>query len=174
MKKILTGIIVMLLIIMFGLAYYSQKSPQEPPEITITIGDKKIEYVVAKNEWDNAKYDREDTFKSILKEVKEEEIPYIDIGKTVEITFRANSPKEFSIYDILLFKNGDQLFDNLKDNVTYEKNRGNYSFEIKKNMTSALSSYYKENKKDIRGFRMIAKWGKNECEYAFVIKTDAY
>jgi hypothetical protein len=162
------------MIVMLALAYYSQKSPQEPPEIAITIGDKKIEYFVAKNEWDNAKYDREDTFKSILKEVKEEEIPYINIGETVTINFRSNSPKEFIVYDILIAKNGNQIFTNLKENVAYKKNKGNYSFEIKKNMASVLSSYYEENKKDIRGFRMIAKWGQDECEYAFVIKTDAY
>jgi hypothetical protein len=24
----------------------------------------------------------------------------------------------------------------------------------------------------LRGFRMIASWGQNECEYAFIIKTD--
>jgi hypothetical protein len=37
---------------------------------------------------------------------------------------------------------------------------------------SGLSSYYVEGKTDIRGFRMIATGGENECEYAFIITTD--
>lgn len=32
---------------------------------------------------------------------------------------------------------------------------------------------YVKNKTDIRGIRMIASWGENKCEYAFIIKTDA-
>ena len=40
-------------------------------------------------------------------------------------------------------------------------------------MASGLSSYYVEGKTDLRGFRMIATWGENECEYAFIIRTDS-
>jgi len=173
MKKVAAAIII-IIIILFILFNYL-KSPQEPPELTITIGDKEIEYVVAKNKWHNAVYDREDTFKSILKEGNEEELPYVDIGKTAVISFKDSPPKEFVIYDILIDKNGNQIYSNMKEiSIPIEKKSGSYSFEIKKNMASGLSSTYVENKKDIRGFRMIATWGKDECEYAFVIRTDAY
>ena len=64
--------------------------------------------------------------------------------------------------------------DKLSEDIPVELKDGKYSFEIKKNMASALSSTYVENKTDIRGFRVIASWGQNECENAFIMRTDAF
>ena len=173
MKKIKVTIIFMILIILLFIVCTSEKSPKEPPNITITIGDKEIKYIIAKNQWDGAKYDREDTFKTILKKDSEADISYIEIGKTVVISFNNYPPTKFTVYDILIDKNGNQMYSNKEiTNVPIELKKGKYSFEVKKHPASFLSSKHEENKIDIRGFRIIASWGENECEYAFIIRTD--
>ena len=145
---------------------------QEPPELTISVGDKQLDYVAAKNKWNGNIYDREDTFVSILKE--QNEIPIFENGSIAEISFKSNPPDKFTISDILIDENGRQIYtDKEIKNIPVELNNGRCSFEIEYHFASSLSSYYEPNKKEIRGFRMIASWGENECEYAFIIKTFA-
>lgn len=174
MKKTIIGIISTLFILILMLNCTPQKLPKEPPKIAITIDNKELEYITAKNKWDGKIYDREDTFQTIIK--KDIEIPYIEIGKSVIIDFKNNPPDEFTISDILIDENGKRIYEDerLTTDIMVEVEDGKCSFEIKKNFASGLSSIYIENKKDIRGFRMIASWDKNECEYAFIIKTDAF
>lgn len=59
-------------------------------------------------------------------------------------------------------------------NIPVELKGDKCSFEIKKHFASALSSFYVENKIDIRGFRINASWGENECEYAFIIRARGF
>ncbi|MDF2522225.1 MAG: hypothetical protein K0R84_2853 [Clostridia bacterium] len=179
MRRLAAGIVLILLISMTVVGCSSQRSslkpPDEPPEITITIGDREIEYIAAKNEWNGAEYDREDTFRTILAPDSDIEVPYIIIGEIAEVSFENNPPEDFYILDMIINKDGSRMYDNrVTEEIPVELKDGKCSFEIKKNMASLLSSYYEPNKKDLRGIRMIASWGENECEYAFVIKTDAY
>lgn len=169
MKKIIF-IIALILILTLALMWRSSSSMKEPPELLITVGDKEIEYISAKNKWNGSVYDREDTFIAILKEQKD--IPIFENGSIVKIAFKSNSPDEFTVMDILIDEYGRQIYTNKEiKNVPVELNNGRYSFKIEKHFASFLSSYYEPDKKDIRGFRMIASWGENECEYAFIIKT---
>lgn len=176
MKKIITLAVFILLMLNLPTGC-SPKSPKEPPKITITIGDKQIDYIVAKNEWNGAIYDREDTFHTLMKmkENSADDIPYVGIGEFAAISFESNPPNEFVVSDVLIHENGDEIY-SYKEiiDVPVEYKNGKYYFEIRKHLASALSSYYVENKIDIRGFRMVASWGQNECEYAFVIKTDGF
>lgn len=173
MKKVIIGIMYMLLVIILVVGYIYQKSPQEPPKLAITIGDKEVGYITSKNKWDGAIYDREDTFKAILKQGSGIEIPYIEIGRTAVIAFENYPPDKFTVSDILIDKNGNQMYSNREIvDIPVELKAGKCSFEIMKNWASGLSSTYVENKTDLRGFRMIASWGQNECEYAFIIKTE--
>ncbi len=72
----------------------------------------------------------------------------------------------------MIDENGRQIYtDKEIVNIPVQLINGKCSFEIEKHFASSLSSYYEPEKKDIRGFRMIASWGENECEYAFIIKT---
>lgn len=57
-KKLMVSIILLINILIIGCT--SQRALQEPPQIAITIEDKKIGYVVAKNKWDGSIYHRED------------------------------------------------------------------------------------------------------------------
>lgn len=153
----------------------THNSPKEPPKISITIGDKEVQYTTAKNQWDGAKYDREDTFNILLKKETEAEISYIETGKIAIIHFMKYPPSKLAIYDMLIGKDGRPLYTDKEVVGIPVSFRGDKcSFEVKKNIASALSSTYVENKKDIRGFRVVASWGQNECEYAFIIRTDAF
>ncbi len=175
MKKLKSTIILIFIvcILLGGYFYISDKSPLEPPDIIITIGDKQIEYVVGKNEWNGAKYDREDTFKTILKNNLVSELPYIELGSIAKIKFSKNPPSKLVISDIFIDENGNQVYtDKEIVNIPVKLKNGKASFEINMHFASGLSSYYVEDKIVIRGFRIIATWGRNECEYAFIIRTD--
>ena len=148
----------------------STSTNKEPPDISIFIDNKEIEYVCAKNKWDGSVFDREDTFVTIFKEQKD--IPIFINGSIAEISFKNNPPDAFQIMDILIDEEGRQIYtDKEIINIPVELINGKCSFKIEKHLASSLSSYYEPGKKDIRGFRMIASWGENECEYAFIIKT---
>lgn len=168
----ITLLIALAILIILLITGCSPKPPKEPPELKITIGDKKINYVVAKNKWNGSMFDREDTFHTLMKENSVDDIPYIEIGEKAAVSFVSNPPDEFKVSDVLICENGDEMY-SYKEiiNVPVKYKNGKYYFVINKHLASALSSYYVEDKIDIRGFRMIASWGKNECEYAFVIKT---
>lgn len=173
MKKIKVAIIFIILIILLFIVCTSGKSPNEPPKITITIGDREMKYIVAKNQWDGAIYDREDAFKAILKKDSDTDTPHIEIGKNAMISFNNHPPTKLVVLDILIDKNGNRMYSNMEiTNIPVELKKGKYSFEIKKHPASFLSSEYEKNKIDIRGFRIIASWRENECEYAFIIRTD--
>ena len=178
-KKIIVGIIFVLLTSIFMTGCTSPesplKSPKEPPEITVTIGDKEINYVVAKNRWNNSIYDREGTFQTIMKKGSKIEIPYIEIGKIAVISFKSYPPEKLTISDILVGENGTQMY-SYKEivNIPVEFKNGKCSFEVKKHFASGLSSYYVEGKTDLRGFRINATWGENDCEYAFIIRADSF
>lgn len=168
MKKTIF-LLVVIIIMTFFLAGCS-KAVKEPPAISVTIDNKEIEYVSAKNKWNGSVYDREDTFVTILK--KEKDIPVFKNGGLAEITFKSNPPDKFTVFDILIDESGRQIYTEKEIiNIPVELNNGKCSFEIEKHLASFLSSHYEQEKKDIRGFRMIASWGENECEYAFIIKT---
>ncbi|MDD3752030.1 MAG: hypothetical protein PHU60_08300 [Tissierellia bacterium] len=167
MKKTMFLSVMILILTFFSAGCWAVK---EPPDISISIDNKEIDYVSAKNKWDGTAYDREDTFVTIFKEQRD--IPIFENGSIAEITFNSNPPAEFKIMDILIDENGKQIYtDKEIINIPVELIDGKCSFEIEKHLASSLSSYYEPGKKDIRGFRMIASWGENECEYAFVIKT---
>lgn len=172
MKKIINVIIFILLTNTLMIGCTLQESLQEPPELTITIGDKELQYITAKNKWNGSEYDRQDTFQSILKEGSGIEIPYIEFGKVAVINFKNNPPVKFTISDILIDKNGNKKYSTPIISNPFELKEGKCSFEIKKNIETELDSYFEPNMTYLRGFRMTASWGQNECEYAFIIKTD--
>lgn len=168
-KSILLFAVILMTLLLVGC---SSNSMKEPPELVINIGDKVIEYISAKNKWNGSIYDREDTFVAILKEQKD--IPVFENDSIVEISFKSNPPGKFTVSDILIDKNGRQIYtDKEIKKIPVELVDSKYVFEIENHFASALSSYYEPNKQELRGFRMIASWGENECEYAFVIKTDS-
>jgi len=176
MKKTILLVVMILTLTIIIVGCWTVKEPlnistsanNEPPDISVFINNREIKHVCAKNKWDGTAFDREDTLVTILKEQKD--IPIFVNGSIAEITFKNNPPDEFKIIDILIDEEGRQIYtDREIINVPVELINGKCSFKIEKHPASLLSSYYEPEKKDIRGFRMIASWGENECEYAFII-----
>jgi hypothetical protein len=96
------------------------------------------------------------------------EVPSIEIGNNVEVSFKANPPDKFTVSDISIDEKGKQIYTDKEIKIIPVELKDNKcSFKIGEHFASALSSTYEENKVDIRGYRMTATWGENECEYAF-------
>lgn len=77
-----------------------------PPKILIIAGDKEIPYVVGLNQWNNCIYDREDTFQTIIKKDSGIKVPYIQLGKTIQIEFKEIKPDKLVLKDHILKENG--------------------------------------------------------------------
>ena len=171
MKKILIGIIIAILSSTIFIGCTSQIQTQEPPKLTITIGEEKLQYVTAKNRWNGELFDMQNAFKNILKEGSKIEPPYIEFGELAVITFENNPPDKFTISDILLDIKGAKKFFTPIISIPFELKDGKCSFEIVKNIETGLDSYWAPNMTYFRGFKMTASWGENQCEYDFIIKT---
>ncbi len=168
MKKI--GLLIF--IFMFSVAC-SDVSVNDPPEITIQFGETNINYVVGLSSWDGDDYDREDTFKIIVKN-DFELLPYVELYS--EIIFNIDEkivPEKMVLYEYVLDENGNNKY--AYREVLFNWKNGKGSFILDTYVATLLSSNSIDNEPDatIRGFKLICTWGKNECEYAFIIRTDA-
>lgn len=160
---------------------FKNNKPQEPPEIIITIDNQTINYVVGKNKWNGAVYDREDTFKTILKGDSKMVVPYIKLGKEFNFEFKQNPPETIEIYDYVLNENGDNRYPDKRTivHIPVKLKAGKCSFEFNEHPASFLSSDSEDYKpgRTLRGFKVICRWESNkttnECEYGFIIRTDA-
>ncbi len=174
MRKYL--LFVLLLLIMLTSTACDDIVHNEPPEISIKVGDKEVGYVVGLNQWDGAIYDREDTFLTIMKEGSDIEVPYAHLGEIIEIVFKGATPDKYELKDYILMENGLIKYTE-KEGIErpIELTNGKATFELDMHWAAFLSSHSKdyEQGRTFRGFRLTCSWGNNECEYGFVIRTDA-
>ena len=179
MKKLALGIVLSIIVIavIWGLIPLMNNIPKEIPNISISIGEQDIPYVSGPNVWNRKAYDRKDLFKTILDKSSASEIPYIRLDKIAKVDFGENPPEKIEILDSLINEFGDLRFAEKVSIVSIipKINGGEYSFELNKTIASALSSdiFSYQPGNTLRGYRLLCSWGKNKCEYAFVIKTDA-
>lgn len=102
-------------------------------------------------------------------------IKYIKNNQTVTLNFGSNLPQKVIVEDSLLNSTGNYLYtDKETDKVSLSKKGGKFYFILKKHWASALSSIYKKDKTNFRGFKVTANLGNKASVYAFVIKTDGY
>lgn len=132
-------------------------------EVSISAGDKKIEYVSSNNVWGGKIYDREDAFNKILKS-SGYDIPTIDNGKVILLNFDGDIPNQIAVTEFLLDKDGNQLTTDNKSIIPVKLNEKQWSYEIKQ---------LDDNSVAYRGIRIIATWGENQYAYSFVIKKEA-
>jgi len=146
------------------------------PEILITSGDKEIPYVAGLNQWNGSIYDREDTFQTIMKKESGIKVPYIQLGETIQIEFKGVAPDKLKLKDYILKENGIPKYTEKEENeIPAKLVNGKLTFKLGVHMAAMLSSNSKDYEpgNTIRGFRLICNWDNNECEYGFVIRTDA-
>lgn len=168
--------LLLLLIVLTFTACSSNIAQTEPPEILIKVGNKEMGYVVGLNQWDGAIYDREDTFHTIMKEGSDIEVPYARLGESIEIEFKGATPDKYELRDHILRENGSIKYTEKEVvKIPIELVNGKASFELDVHWSAFLSSSSKDYELGgvLRGFRLICSWGENECEYGFVIRTDA-
>lgn len=173
MKKIGILILMLILIFMFSVAC-SDESINTPPEITIKVGETNINYIIGLSTWDGEDYDREDTFNTIIKN-DYESLPYIKLFSKIKFYFDEKViPEKMVIYEYVLDGNGKSEYVNRE--VLFNMDNGNGSFILDTQIEKLVSSDSIDDVPDatVRGFRLICTWGKNECEYAFIIRTDAH
>lgn len=172
MKKIYFIIIIILIINLAGC-----KNSDEPPNIRITSGDYTIESVVGLNYWNGGVYDRLDNFKFWIDQYGDSNIKYIKIGEEIKIKFDKPFPDELILKDYILNEDGSKKYKNLKvEDLGFELVDGDVSFILEANDSAIFSSNSKdyEDGAVIRGFEIILTYDNgNECEYGFIIKTDA-
>lgn len=147
-----------------------------PPKISITTAGTEINYVVGLSQWNNAIYDREGTFQTIMQGKSKTDLPYIKLNQEFQIAFNGTAPDSVKLEDYILQPNGNARYSEREvQTIPIELKNGQGSFVLNANpaafLSSASSDY--EPGASIRGFRLTCQWGKNECEYAFIIRSDA-
>ena len=149
------------------------KSPNVPPKVSITSNNIEIPYVIGKNIWNGAIYDREDNLQFIMKDNTEETLKYIPIGQEIEIVFEGFYPESVKLVDQVIDNSGNEIFTNSSKDISINFDNGKGSFKLDNHYATSLSSNSETFEKGVlRGFRLICKWGENECEYSFIIKTN--
>ncbi|MBI9014656.1 MAG: hypothetical protein JEZ08_20630 [Clostridiales bacterium] len=149
----------------------------EIPKIAIKSDDIKIDYVVGLNYWNKNVYDRSDNFLVIM-EKGFEVLPYFELGSEITISFDDDlAPDEYELYDYILNENGTPKYtDNevIKRPISLDKGTGSFSLET--HFAALLSSHSNDYKNgtSIRGFKLVCRWGEDECEYGFIIRSDAH
>jgi len=152
-------------------------TPEEPPSITVRSGSTEIDWVVGKNIWNNSIYDRLDNFQWIMRDTVIDELPYIQNGETITIVFDSRIPDSVALTEHLLRGNGDEKYNisGMECEVTLDASDSRASFTIETNWATALSSDSGDYAPGgtIKGYRLVCRWGDNECEYGFIIRGDA-
>ena len=148
----------------------------EPPSITVLIGDNEIDWVVGLNYWNGSQYDRLDIFNSIMSRTTFDELPSFRNGEVITIIFDGEAPDSFTLTEFILTETGQQRFNipGMVYDVDFD-NDNTLTFTIEPNFATALSSNSRdfEQGSTIKGFRLVSNWGDNVCEYAFIIRGDA-
>ena len=162
-----------------GFAVSRAGAPVEPPEITVKSGDAEIFWTVGKNKWDGNIYDRADNFQSQQERILNRAMPYVKNGEKISISFGNTKPDSVELSEIILNERGEPKWRTgehpMEYNVSVAPLSGKCSFIVKQNFATAFSSFSGDYApgNTIKGYKMVCRWGDNECEYAFVILGDA-
>lgn len=163
------------------LAYSGKEIPAAPPKIAISIDGLAIDYTFKATNWEGKiyNYKTKDAWKDITK--KDQFIPTFKLGgidntdlRSVSIDFGNSIPDSIIVYDAMLDPQGNNRYTH-KD-VTVENveicDNSRIEFNLSQHMDYFLSSNSRDYSKDwYRLFRVVCKWGEDECVYAFLINT---
>lgn len=164
----------LLLVLMLTYGCQSVSVPNEPPDIQVIAGAKEINWGWTILKWDSQEPPSANPLKDFVTDDSIKEAPYIEIGKIIDVAFSSNPPESITVTETLLDEQGNLKYTEKETvEIPVELNNGNFSITIADHPASALNSFYEDNKKDLRGYRMTATWGDNVCQYVFIIKTDA-
>lgn len=166
-KRTIISIIIVFVLVLLGTMIYVLKpaSLEEPPEIRVTYAGKEITYSVGKNHWNNAVYDRMDVLQYVLTKSSGSGPVSVPEGETIEIEILGKMPLAYTLTEEVIDASGEIApWDSRKDIPIKFKN-GKGSFVLSESDAAS-------GEEEQRGFRLTCKWGKNDCEYGFVITVE--
>jgi hypothetical protein len=160
-----------------GIDQKTNQSLQEPPEIKITIGDKKLVYDTIKINWNGEESREKFSFGSIM--ANKETIPVFDnpgnmleFKDTILLDFGDIIPDSIEVKDYLLMDDGGLKYNEkiAQDRAVRIEDDGTFTFGLYQHMALSLSSsMLAYEKPSYRGFRVICTFGDKVCEYIFVL-----
>ena len=111
-----------------------------------------------------------------MKEGSNIDIPYIELGTTIEIEIKGIVPDRVELIDSVLNEDGDNKYtlrEDITTPITFSNRKG--TFELDMHPAVFLSSNSEDYLpgKTMRGFKLNCSWGDNQCEYGFIVRTDA-
>ena len=147
----------------------------EPPALIVQSGNMGIGWVVGKNKWNGSVYDRPDDLQCLMADKTIDDLDYVKNGEQITFKFDGIAPDSFVLTEYILRENGDAKYNIYGMEYDICSNPGGHVFTVKPNYATAFSSsswdYAPGN--TIKGYRLVCSWGRNECEYAFIIRGDA-
>lgn len=141
----------------------SKSLPKEPPAAKLYIEDNggALEYIVLKNEWNGALYDRASDYQALSKKYKNTSPIVCKKDSKIVIDFGKNQP------DTLKLKMQTWV---LGDNIDSEREPVDISIEKENNAYSFIHKYtWSEYGFIMRFYCLTAKWGGDSVDYAFAI-----
>jgi len=183
MGKIIVFAVILSLCILFGCQ--SQNAPY--PKIEITANGAKIPYYALPHRWDGVSYDRPGAFRHVFEKNPEMSgLAEVRTGDTITVDFKGNIPDSVAVeYEFLtvpyypLTENTASIIDPIK--LDFKSQEGRYSFTVdemdsvwaKWLFTQHEGGVFSEYLHYIAGrvYKITASWGDDECEYAFVVKS---
>lgn len=171
-KRIL--LFVVLSIAVLGMAVIVKLSGNSDGFI-IMAGKENIDYIKADNAIGVFSNNKIEVFKDAFDSNALANAKYVKDDEKIYIDFGSNPPDKLLIKDNILRTNGEYMYTERETaDVPYTNENNKFVFIVKMHPASIYSSYYIDNKTDLRGFRVKASWGNTECVYIFVIKATAF
>jgi hypothetical protein len=158
-----------------------QKFTDNPPEITVTVDNLSLDYLVQKTNWDGV--EAELTCFNAYKELTEKDqfIPTFrldgmgeEAGRQVIINFGSYMPDSVTASDAMLDQGGAMRYGNklIMEPTLTKLDDSSVQFDLNQHVAYFLSSNSKDYEKDwYRLFRVVCRWDTRVCTYAFLINT---
>lgn len=161
----------------FAFGPVMKKASQAPPEIKITAGSVELLYALGINQWDGNIYDREDCFERIMSGTALADLEYVKNGETITILVDGNVPDSVTLTEYILKDDGTKKYniEGMSYDISFGVSNQMGTLTLVPNYTAGLSSLGADYDPGatIRGFQLVCLWGENECEYSFIIRSDA-
>ncbi len=152
----------------------------DPPEISISVDDTYIDYLVEKTNWEGEVISISE--EDVIDQVKKDKLPVptIYIGslsdmqhKSITVDFKKHRlPDEIHLHDVLISGS------NIKKDTAFTKalietvNEHEIIVPLRHHANVMLSSNMRDYEKNYRRlFRLICTWGENTCHYIFMVNT---
>ncbi|AIQ48025.1 hypothetical protein R70723_20530 [Paenibacillus sp. FSL R7-0273] len=169
----------MLLLLFLLTACSPWKGGENTTRPRVTILAKGFEIPAAVNpaeDGESGREHRKEQYRVLIEQTKEAEIPYVQLGETVEILLGEELSADYVLTDVILLPDGGYKYkmpDNGPETVVIREGSG--AFELGINPAAFLSSNTADYEPGatIRGFCLKGLSGGEQQEIFFVLRTDA-